>query len=232
MPNLHPRTCRQCGTTFEGGPRAWYCPICSEVRRKEADRAGHARMRRGETRQIGSMDTCQICGKEYMVMSGKQKYCPTCAPEAVAEIDRTQGLNYYTANADTINPARNEKRRRGPRPCVICGELFDTPTPRKICDKDECSKELKRQYQQRADAKRSPRKRGVEDMESQTAKPTRGGARPGAGRPARPTERKLVRLTPEESAAVEGYASADGVSVHAWMVAAIRAALQTRAGDR
>lgn len=45
-------------------------------------------------------------------MSGKQKYCPTCAPEAVAEIDRTQGLDYYTANADTINPARNEKRRR------------------------------------------------------------------------------------------------------------------------
>ena len=130
-------------------------------------------------------------------MSGKQKYCPTCAPEAVAKIDRTQGLDYYTANADTINPARNEKRRK-----------------------------------QRADAKRSPRKRGVEAMESQTAKPTRGGARPGAGRPARPTERKLVRLTPEESAAVESYASADGVSVHAWMVAVIRAALQTRADGR
>lgn len=69
-------------------------------------------------------------------------------------------------------------------------------------------------------------------MGQQTTKPTRGGARPGAGRPARPTERKLVRLTPEESAAVEAYAAGDGVSVHAWMVSVIRAALQARAGIR
>lgn len=112
MPNLHPRTCRQCGTTFEGGPRAWYCPICREERRKEADRVCHAKMRRGETRQIGSMDVCQICGKEYKVMSGNQKYCQVCAPKAVAEIDRAQGLDYYTANSEMINPARNEKRRK------------------------------------------------------------------------------------------------------------------------
>lgn len=33
---VRPRTCRQCGTTFEGGPRAWYCPACRELRRREA----------------------------------------------------------------------------------------------------------------------------------------------------------------------------------------------------
>ena len=160
MSNLRPRTCRQCGAIFDGGPRAWYCPICREYRRMEADRACHARIRRGETRQIGSVDTCQICGKEYVVVGGKQKYCPKCAPEAVAEIDRTQGLEYYSANAATINPARNAKRRLGPRPCVICGELLDAPTPRKTCGKDECTLELKRQSQKRADAKRK-RKQGV-----------------------------------------------------------------------
>ena len=67
------------------------------------------------------------------------------------------------------------------------------------------------------------------DMPNQS-KSIRGGARPGAGRPIRPTERKLVRLTPEESAAVKSCAAADGISVHAWMVAAIRSALQAYIG--
>ena len=55
----------------------------------------------------------------------------------------------------------------------------------------------------------------------------RGGARPGSGRKPRPTERKLVRLTPEESAAVAEHAKADGITVHAWMVRVIRKALET-----
>ena len=55
----------------------------------------------------------------------------------------------------------------------------------------------------------------------------RGGARPGAGRKPRPTERKLVRLTTEESAAVAEHAKNDGITVHAWMVRVIRKALET-----
>lgn len=89
-------------------------------------------------------------------MGGKQKYCPTCAPDAVAEIDRKQGLDYYKANADKINPVRNIKRRRGPRTCVVCGNTYDAPTARTTCGK-ECSRELRRQAMRRADAKRSPR---------------------------------------------------------------------------
>ena len=39
---LKPRVCRQCGATFLGGPRAWYCPDCRAERRAEADRRAKA----------------------------------------------------------------------------------------------------------------------------------------------------------------------------------------------
>ena len=73
-------------------------------------------------------------------------------------------------------------------------------------------------------------------------KKTRGGARSGAGRkPLSPADRaakikarhkidsarKMIRLTPEDVAAVELCAAAAGTSVHAWMVAAVRSALET-----
>ena len=33
--NILPRICRTCGTSFLGGPRAFYCPECREERKKE-----------------------------------------------------------------------------------------------------------------------------------------------------------------------------------------------------
>lgn len=63
-------------------------------------------------------------------------------------------------------------------------------------------------------------------MAGQT-KTTRGGSRPGAGRPPRVTVQKMVRLTPEEVDHVQKCAKLAGLSVHAWMVAAVRSALET-----
>ena len=62
-------------------------------------------------------------------------------------------------------------------------------------------------------------------MEGQT-KPTRGGARPGAGRPPRITIQKMVRLTPAEVEAVKLAALHDGITPHAWMVRVIQAELR------
>ena len=73
-------------------------------------------------------------------------------------------------------------------------------------------------------------------------KPPHGGARPGAGRKPLPpavraanikarhkidSARKMIRLTPEDASAVESCAAAAGISVHAWMVAAVRNALRS-----
>lgn len=115
---ITPKTCRQCGATFPGGPRAWYCPNCRAERIRAADRL---RKRLGPARPLGSTDVCPVCGGKYTVIIGNQKYCPACARPAVMAIDRAQGLAYYTANKDEINPARNAKRRVPPKACPECG---------------------------------------------------------------------------------------------------------------
>ena len=105
-------TCRECGKTFPGGPRAWFCPKCRADRRREASRVGKVKERAGLTRQLGSADQCPVCGQDYIVNSGNQRYCPNCAPDAIRANDAAQGLAYYHANADKINPRRNLARRK------------------------------------------------------------------------------------------------------------------------
>lgn len=102
------RVCKQCGRTFSGGPRAWFCPDCRYERNKEKNRIHH---QNGPMRKIGSIDYCVNCGKTYTVTSGLQKYCANCAPLCVAEVDRRQGLDYYYQNKGNINPKRNIKRK-------------------------------------------------------------------------------------------------------------------------
>ena len=71
MNNMRDRICRQCGMSFYGGPRAWYCPSCRTERARERNRNFVA-----AARPIGSTDKCAVCGKEYIVKAGRQKYCP------------------------------------------------------------------------------------------------------------------------------------------------------------
>lgn len=153
--NLRERTCRSCGTVFPGGPRAWYCPKCRHERQAEACRRHKARKRYGEeTRILGGVYSCVICGQPYTLRGANQRYCPDCAPCAIKEMDAEQGLEYYRAQSDKINPARTAKRRAAERPCAWCGKLFSDRPHQHYCS-DECQ-ELARLYRQRkADAKRS-----------------------------------------------------------------------------
>lgn len=135
---LHDTVCRGCGIVFKGGPRAWYCSECRYERKKSADKFAKERKRSGRSRPIGSVAICEICGKKYIVKSGLQKYCPVCAPEVIAKIDRDQGLKYYRENKCWINPSRTEKRNR--RVCKLCGKVFYAKTRVAYCS-DECRKE-------------------------------------------------------------------------------------------
>ena len=95
---LRPRVCRQCGSTFDGGPRAWYCPTC----RAERQRVRNAAQRKtGARRPLGSIDKCVVCGKEYVVEAGLQKYCKDCAPEAIRAIDRETARQHYKEDKAT-----------------------------------------------------------------------------------------------------------------------------------
>lgn len=111
-----PRTCRQCGAVFDGGPRAWYCPTCRRERAKEANRRHRAKGRVAD-RPLGSTDKCVRCGKEYTVRSARQKYCPDCAYEGIQEADRPMSRKWNQEHKDTYYPARNAKRRKKPGEC-------------------------------------------------------------------------------------------------------------------
>lgn len=136
--SIRPRVCRACGATFPGGPRAWYCPDCRSQRRKEAA----ARYRRkGPARPIGSLDNCEVCGKEYIVNAARQRYCPQCAPERYREIDREQSKVW---NATNTTPEERRKTRQAagaPISCKICGKQFVPKAPSLTCS-PECSQEL------------------------------------------------------------------------------------------
>ena len=120
------RTCRQCGISFMGGPRAWYCPDCRYERQKESTRLSRRRKRLGLTRDLGSTDYCVVCAKPYVVESSNQKYCAKCAPEAIRAIDRQQSLEWSREKLKDKDyvVARNEKRRAKvmKKTCPICGK--------------------------------------------------------------------------------------------------------------
>ena len=152
---LGDRVCKQCGITFLGGPRAWYCPGCRLERRREMDARRH---RTGSARHLGDTDKCVVCGADYIVTGGNQRYCPNCAPSAVAEKDRQQSLEWYAENKAEYNPVRNQRRRKNEAVCTVCGKTFHQHgIPVKVCS-DECRNIRKKQWQRKADAKRSPRK--------------------------------------------------------------------------
>ena len=77
------RTCKMCGAEFSGGPRAFYCTNCRVIRKRDSEKRHREK---GTARPIGSVAKCEWCGVEYVVNSGRQKYCSDeCQREAVLE---------------------------------------------------------------------------------------------------------------------------------------------------
>lgn len=132
------RVCRECGREFPGGPRAWYCPDCRAERRREA---GARHKRSGTQRPLGSMDKCAVCGKEYVVKSGVQKYCPECAHEAVRSIDRKQSIEWNRENTTPEQRKTQKKAASAEIECAVCGKKF-VPTSRTTTCSDDCRKLL------------------------------------------------------------------------------------------
>ena len=142
---IRDRTCRTCGITFPGGPRAWYCPSCRLERRRAAGREAR---RTGPARPLGSTDICVVCGGEYIVNGGHQRYCPACAPDAIKAADRIQALEWYAANGDPDQRRTQRQAGTAPIPCVICGRAF-TPSDSSHTCSSVCGRELARRNAQR-----------------------------------------------------------------------------------
>ena len=151
---MSPRTCRQCGAVFQGGPRAWYCPECREERRRARDRE-YKRVGK-PARPLGSADLCARCGQEYIVKNGRQMYCPECAEIAVREKERTRKKEYWAERQGQYADYKRDAADNS-KVCVVCGKRFSGRGPSVTCSED-CARAHKSAQQLAADIKRGKRK--------------------------------------------------------------------------
>lgn len=129
------RTCIDCGKEFMGYPKSKRCPECQSDADKRHNAEYRRRRKNGVARVIGQFYSCDICGKEYMLTSGQQKYCPDCKEAATKAQDAALTRKWNNAHYDD---AKN--RKYVARVCVICGK----PIPRgckKVTCSPTCSKE-------------------------------------------------------------------------------------------
>ncbi len=132
------RVCQDCGVEFYGGPRARRCPDCAY---KAMIDAGKQHKKRGTVRPIGSIDKCIICGAEYIVNSGRQKYCsPACQRVGVLEWQREHKKGYSKASGQDAK--KQERRDAQQKICVYCLRKFKSNKPTNLCS-DYCRAEQK-----------------------------------------------------------------------------------------
>lgn len=113
--NMLPRTCRDCGKVFIGGPRAWYCHDCRKERAREANKRAKQKKKTAEYIPVGSIIQCELCGKEIIKRGGKHKYCNKCAEKHLKEIDNAQSLEWKKNNPEKIRKSKkkyNESRKK------------------------------------------------------------------------------------------------------------------------
>lgn len=136
------RVCKDCGVEFLGGPRAKRCPECAYVAQQETDRQ-HKKI--GTMRPIGSVDKCVICGSEYTVKSGRQKYCSEiCQRKGVLEWQKEHKRGYDKLSGQ--NTKKQERRKQLKKICVYCLRTFTSDKSTNLCS-EYCRNEQKKLQQ-------------------------------------------------------------------------------------
>lgn len=143
------RTCQDCKVEFYGGPRSKRCPDCAYKAKQET---GKRHKKTGAKRPLGSIDKCVICGAEYTVVSGRQKYCSdACQRKGVLEWKRVHKRGYDKASGQDIK--KIDRRKQTQKICVYCLRPFASDKPTNTCS-DYCRKEQSKITQCVADIKR------------------------------------------------------------------------------
>ena len=104
--NIRPRACKECGRSFLGGPRAWYCPDCRTERTKQQNKDFKMRKKAGKTIPVGSVIKCELCGKDIIKNSGLQKFCEECATKHLKSVDNQQSLEWKMNNPEKIRESK------------------------------------------------------------------------------------------------------------------------------
>ena len=132
---IKPRTCQDCGIEFFGGPRSKRCPSCASYAKAHYKR-------KPTSRPLGSIDTCSLCGAEYTVASGRQRYCSDkCARQGLLAFQKERKSG-YNQNSGQLNK-KKERRTASKRICVYCLREFTSSTSTNVCS-DYCRLEQKR----------------------------------------------------------------------------------------
>ncbi len=113
--------CWTCGKEFDGRIRSRYCPDCAAERRRERDRQYR---KTGTRRKLGSIDHCEICGAEYVVVSGRQRYCATCAEEEKKKYAAREKREWYDAGGKQRRDANRTRLKTDATVCPVCGKAF------------------------------------------------------------------------------------------------------------
>lgn len=166
-----PRTCRECGGVFDGGPRAWYCPKCREIRKKLQKDRYNERRKRGLSLSLGeSVGRCEVRGKEFIYTSARQRYCSDCAKEAWKATDSRQGIEYYHGhNTEEKRTERNKNRRevyasRQRKTCKVCGKEIPLGSYRKNYCSEKCAK-ISQRYQEMESKLRAGKRKSLPSWE-------------------------------------------------------------------
>jgi hypothetical protein len=124
-------------------PLANYCPTCRLERDRASGRAARERARQGLTRSLGTLDKCQVCGREYPVEGAGQKFCRACRPEQ----RRRRNLAQVRQSAEKrrcLKAAKTGAAKANIKVCRICGRFFLSRQPRKTMCSPACAKEQRR----------------------------------------------------------------------------------------
>ena len=154
---MQEKQCIDCGKTFLGGHRALRCAECKILARRESNAQAAKRRKRGETRKIGSIASCEVCGKPYTVAGSSQKMCADCAYQKMLANSR----EYYKRHAETAREKRREAyheaaiKRYKERACPICGNTFIVSRAHQGYCSKECAAKAKEQKIHAGDPQKS-----------------------------------------------------------------------------
>lgn len=112
--NILPRICRTCGTSFLGGPRAFYCQECRQERKKQQSKRYKERIKHGSVTTLGSIIQCESCGCNIIKCGGLQRFCHQCAKKHLKIIDNQQSLDWNKNNQVKVKKSKklyNDKKQ-------------------------------------------------------------------------------------------------------------------------
>lgn len=143
------RVCIDCGKSFFGYPKSKRCPECQADANRRSDAEAKRRKTAGKSRRIGDEYECEICGKKYILTSGRQRYCPDCADIGTKAADAAKSRAYSAEHRAEIH-----ERRRAARVCIVCGKPITSKYCTVTCGDPVCKAARKSQMQRAAEARR------------------------------------------------------------------------------